>query len=204
MDPLSISASVAGLITLADVVIDRTYKTIITCKNAGPDAQRLLEETTALIGTLKALDNLGQNDSHHLESQLPSAQVTGCRDILLKVREKLDKTNPNGQNTLVKIKRTLLWPITKAETDKILESMERYKATFSLCLSVDLLISSIKSSGVQTSVQEDVSSIRQSLSQLYRIAMSEKKKKLLEAFGSFDAEHAHYTNLGIRQNGTGL
>lgn len=90
MDPLSISASVAGLITLADVVIDRTYKTIITCKNAGPDAQRLLEETTALIGTLKALDNLGQNDSHHLESQLPSAQVTGCRDILLEVREKLD------------------------------------------------------------------------------------------------------------------
>jgi hypothetical protein len=104
----------------------------------------------------------------------------------------------------VRIKRTLLWPITKAETDKILQSMERYKATFSLCLSVDLLISSIKSSGVQTSVQEDVSSIRQSLSQLYRIAMSEKKKKLLEAFGSFDAEHAHYTNLGIRQNGTGL
>jgi ankyrin repeat protein len=204
MDPLSISASIAGLVTLADVVIDRTYKTIITCKNAGPDAQRLLEETTALIGTLKALDNLGQNDSHHLESQLPSAQVTGCRDILLKVREKLDKANPNGQNTLVKIKRTLLWPITKAETDKILESMERYKATFSLCLSVDLLINSINSSSVQASVQEDVSSIRQSLSQLYRIAMSETKKKLLEAFGSFDAEHAHFTNLSIRQNGTGL
>lgn len=204
MDPLSITASVAGLVALADIVIDRTYKTIITCKNAGKDAQRLLEETTALVGILKALDNLGQNVSHHVQSQIPLAQVTRCRDSLLKMREKLDKASPTGQQVFVKIKRTLLWPITKAETEEFLDSLERYKTTFSLCLSVDVLNNVVDSSDEQGKLQDDVTSMGQSLSQLYCIAMDEEKRKILEAFGAFDAESAHYVNLGARQSGTGL
>lgn len=204
MDPLSITASVAGLVALADIVIDRTYKTIITCKNAGKDAQRLLEETTALVGILKALDNLGQNASSHVQSQIPLVQVTRCRDSLLKIREKLDKASPTGQQVFVKVKRTLLWPITKAETDRFLDSLERYKTTFSLCLSVDVLNNVVDSSDEQGKLHDDVTSINQSLSQLYCIAMDEKKRKTLEAFGAFDAESAHYVNLGTRQSGTGL
>jgi hypothetical protein len=37
MDPLSIASGVAGLIMLAEVVISRTYNTIIKCKNASED-----------------------------------------------------------------------------------------------------------------------------------------------------------------------
>ena len=43
-DPLSIASGVAGLITLAEVVIDRTYKIYTSCKNAGKDARKLLRQ----------------------------------------------------------------------------------------------------------------------------------------------------------------
>lgn len=58
MDPLSIASSVAGLITLADVVISRTYNTIIKCKNASEDACRLLREVQSLLGILQSVSTL--------------------------------------------------------------------------------------------------------------------------------------------------
>jgi hypothetical protein len=55
MDPLSVASGVAGLVTLAEVVISRTYNTIITCKHASEDSRKLLREVQALAGILQSL-----------------------------------------------------------------------------------------------------------------------------------------------------
>ena len=55
IDPLSIASGVAGLVTLADVVISRLYNTIIACKNASKDARKLLQEVQSLLGVVQSV-----------------------------------------------------------------------------------------------------------------------------------------------------
>ena len=72
-EPLSFASGVAGLITLADVDIERTYKTIVTCTNAGKDAQRLLQQIQSLLGILKSLHTLELqvNDNAVFRTKIP-------------------------------------------------------------------------------------------------------------------------------------
>jgi len=55
MDPLSISASVAGLITLADLVLARGFKFLKMIKNANQEVTMLITEITSLYGVLHSL-----------------------------------------------------------------------------------------------------------------------------------------------------
>jgi hypothetical protein len=55
MDPISISASIAGLITLADIVLVRGFKFVKMFKNANQEITMLIAEITSLYGVLHSL-----------------------------------------------------------------------------------------------------------------------------------------------------
>jgi Fungal N-terminal domain of STAND proteins len=55
MDPLSISASVAGLITLAELVLGRGFKLAKAFRNADQEVTKLIAEVTSLYGVLQSL-----------------------------------------------------------------------------------------------------------------------------------------------------
>ncbi len=55
MDPLSISTGVAGLITLAELVLGRGFKLAKTLKNADQEVTKLIAEVTSLYGVLHSL-----------------------------------------------------------------------------------------------------------------------------------------------------
>ena len=55
MDPLSISASVAGLITLAELVLNLGFKLRKRFKNASQEVTMLIAEITGLYGVLHSL-----------------------------------------------------------------------------------------------------------------------------------------------------
>lgn len=54
-DPFSISAGIAGLINLADVVFGRLYKYVKAVKSSSRDIQKLSSEIRALYGILSSL-----------------------------------------------------------------------------------------------------------------------------------------------------
>jgi len=52
MDAISIAASIAGLITLADIIVVRGYKYIKDVKNAEISVATLIDEVNKLSGIL--------------------------------------------------------------------------------------------------------------------------------------------------------
>lgn len=140
MDPLSVASGVAGLVTLAEVVMSRTYNTIIACKHASEDPRKLLREVQALAGifqSLVALENkLG---AAALRSQITAPQVPECQKTLQCIRDMLEKSDPKeqGMSFVQRAKRTLKWPLSASDTEEFLAEMERHKPSFDLALSVD-------------------------------------------------------------------
>lgn len=207
MDPLSVASGVAGLVTLADVVISRTYNTIIACKHASEDSRKLLREAQALLGILQSLASLETKlGAAALTSQIPAAQVLACQQTLQNIRDKLEKSDPkeDGISVFQKAKRTLKWPLSSSETENFLSEMERHKSTFDLALSADALnaILSSQRAGERTDVKID--SIANSVNKLCRIENTQEDRRLLQMIGAEDADDTYQANLKLHQHGTGL
>ena len=203
-DPLSIASGVAGLITLADVVLERTYKTIICCKNAGDDARRLTQEVQTLLGVLKGLHvlEIQVNNSSTFQTKIPADVRHQCQLTLERLRDKLSDADPRGTTSkLKKIQRTLMWPLTCSETDQVLAEIERYKSTFDLTVSIETLEAMFVSSKEQKRLTEDIDKIKK---QLYRVEITRERRAMLNFFGTFDSEPNHQMSVRLRLAGTGL
>ena len=59
-DPLSISASIAGLMTIADIVIRNGYKYIKAVRESDKAVASLINEVNSLSGTLHSLRNIAE------------------------------------------------------------------------------------------------------------------------------------------------
>ena len=202
-----IAAGISGLVTLADVVINRTYKTIKACRNAGKDSQRLLQEVQALLGILNGLKVLADETAKGiLDSHIPAEEILRCQRTLIKARDKLVKASPDEPDisTATKWKRILRWPISSEETNEILEEINRHKMTFDLSVSVDTLQSILAASSEQTKIARGIEDVRKALRDITRIQLSDERRRVLDFFGTFDAEVAHGKNTELRQAGTGL
>ena len=204
---LDAAAGIAGLITLADVVIDRTWRTIKACKNAGRDSQRLLQEVQALLGVLYGLQKLAaQVTRASLMTHVAPEQMLNCQRTLIKIRDKLMKADPNEDriSSSKKWMRTLMWPFTSSETETFLEEIERYKATFNLTTSMDTLETIFAASAEQNKIARGVDDVRKALENITRIQITKERQRVLEFFGTYDAEISHGKNTQIRQHGTGM
>jgi hypothetical protein len=207
MDPLSVASGVAGLVTLAEVVISRTYNTIITCKHASEDSRKLLREVQALSGILQSLVTLETKlGAAALQSQIPAAQAHACQTTLQNIREKLEKADPkeDGISFVQRAKRTLRWPVSASETNSFLDEMERHKSTFDLALSVDALDAMIGSqqAGIMASIKID--EVVHTLDKLWRVETTKEHRRLLHLLGAEDADEAYRMNARLHQYGTGL
>jgi hypothetical protein len=207
MDPLSIASGVAGLITLAEVVISRTYNTIIACKHASEDSRKLLREVQALVGILQSLSSLESKlGTAALQSHIPAAQVLSCQQTLQNIRDKLEKSDPkeNGISIFQKAKRTLKWPLSASDTDKFLAEMERHKSTFDLALSVDALDAILASQQAGEKTDTKIDDVVQALDRLCKIENTKEQRRILQLIGAEDADEAYRANLKLHQHGTGL
>lgn len=204
---LDVAAGIAGLVTLADVVIDRTARTIRACKNAGKDSQKLLREVQLLLGILNGLKTIaGQLPKGSLHALISSDVIQDCQKTLASVRDKLVKANPDetGISTATRILRILKWPINEPETQKIMSELERYKTAFDLSLSLDSLQSITDSRSTQASIARNVKDVRKALADITRIHLNIERHSVLKYFGTFEMEEPHGKNTQLRHPGTNL
>ena len=142
-DPLSISASVAGLMTIADIVIRNGYKYITAVRDSDKAVASLINEVNALSGTLHSLRNIAEGleggdapfisttQIHHVES---------CYRTLRKVNELLDKFELSKTKSMVeRAAQRLKWPLTHSETKTLASEVARHRETLSLALNADEL-----------------------------------------------------------------
>ena len=106
------------------------------------------------------------------------------------------------------IKRKLHWPFKSSEVKSLVAEIERHKATLGLALSADGMSRLLQPLSLQGSIRDTVDEIKLELRQKHeadtRVAMNEKRKKILKLFGEVDPSKNQRMGLKLRQPGTGL
>lgn len=206
MDPLSVASGIAGLVKLTEIVISRTWNTVIACMLASKDSRRLLCEVQALSGLLQGLASLESKlGSRSLQSQISAKQVLECQQTLQNIRDKLDKADPKekGISIVQKTKRTLIWPLTSTETDGFLAEMERHKSGFDLALSLDALDAMLAFDQAEEELVHKVDQVKVAVERLWKVQSAKEDRNLLRLVGADDADESYRTNLELHQSGTG-
>jgi ABC-type transporter Mla subunit MlaD len=140
MDPLSISASVAGLIMITNSIVTNGFKYLSEFKQSDETIRNLFHEVNLLFGILHSLEKVTERleadeSSHQYTTRIH--HINACDNTLRKIAAQLDKVKAKRNKTIDKTRQRLLWTMSKLETQNLLAEVERHKASLSLALSVD-------------------------------------------------------------------
>ncbi|KAF4472043.1 Ankyrin repeat [Fusarium albosuccineum] len=143
-DPLSMAASIAGIISLADALYRHVYKFARAAIGAKEDVQLLANEVNAFSGvlrTLEALANELETSGQAFEPALQVDHLTQCRGLFEKIQARVMKAadNFNSRSRLEGIARQLKWPFSASETRGLLQQLSRCKDSISLATSADTM-----------------------------------------------------------------
>ena len=210
-DPLSVSASISGLLTLADIVFRRTYKYVKAVKKAPKEISALSTEIGSLYGILSSLQLISrQLEGETFDTSTRTHHVQSCFETLEHVRSILDKDDTSSihDQRLETLKRKLRWPFTSSEVKDLIAEIERHKATLVLALNVDCMSGLLKALSRQDEVRSTVEGLRTELKERHeaetRIAIDKERPEILISFAKVDPRSNHDMSRKLRSPGTGL
>lgn len=138
MDPLSIAASVAGLVSLtldASLTVGSYYK---AAKDASKTVQEIQQELFLMHSVLQQLDDLLQSQqmksNAFAQPSVLATAVTSCTQSVGDIYSKLQRPKQDG---LSRAKEALKWPFGEKDIQKRLEALRRYTSTFQFSLTVE-------------------------------------------------------------------
>jgi hypothetical protein len=155
MDPVSATASIAGLIALASAITTFCYTYGTTARDYQKELKTLKEESTQLCGVLSAIKSIiedAEEDANPVLSfsrvQQPSSMpvsdkiqiirredIVSCEDTLLEVMSVLTSLSPQTGKLWKNAMKRIQWPLKKVPLQALLDKMERNKSAFTLALS---------------------------------------------------------------------
>jgi hypothetical protein len=108
-DPLSVAASVAGLITIAEAVISNRYQYVKDAKDSGSQIATLISEITNLFGVLHSLHLVAcRFEGEKFDSTMQIHHIQSCYLVLDKIQQQLDKSDPaKSHNPFDAVRRKL-------------------------------------------------------------------------------------------------
>lgn len=211
MDPLSLSASIAGLVSLADVVFRAVFKYARAVKDAENYVQTLSDGIIELITMLKSLEALAlafEYDGDEFDPLLSARHLDQLRQVLRKIEMKVKKPLESfKQSKLDGVMRRLKWPFSISETKELLDDLTRHKATITMALSADsmrgvqLLLSKNAELGKEVS---DMSKIITKIEINTQITVEEKQQRTLSYFMKISPQPNLEMSLKLKHPMTGL
>jgi hypothetical protein len=143
-DPLSIGASVAAFIQLADSVLRMCNDYIQAIKDAPKDMLIIIGEMTslkAILESFRAVD-LHVNTIKLVPSLFETmGPVEACRRCLLTLQSLLPQDNPEisqGKPRKITI-ADLTWPLKQSKARKLLAEISGHKSTLLLAITGDMM-----------------------------------------------------------------
>ncbi|KAI1861488.1 hypothetical protein JX265_009455 [Neoarthrinium moseri] len=196
-DPFSISASIAGLIGLVDVIFIKTLqcrKHLKLAKNADDDVKRIADQISAIAGTLKRLELLAQVLDDEPFDETPSLGVViAC-----------DRT----PNKFSQWKGKLLWPFSVEETKDLLADLSRHQNHLQLAISADsmngLLLCLSRQEFLGRAMAKMEGQVERISDIVVRVEISTKRQKVRDFFLKVNPQEALETNLRLRYPMTGI
>jgi hypothetical protein len=161
MEALGVASSIAGLISLADVIAFKISKYYSLVKGAQSEIRQLLLEVQSLYGVLNSLKLLAQclEDAQPSQSMFCDPPLNlfvrangefeaiahvahmdhfqTCRHNLDHLKRSLNKLELDPSKPIEVVKTKLLWPFKAAETKELVQKISRNKSDLTEALTAD-------------------------------------------------------------------
>ncbi|KAF4829931.1 Vegetative incompatibility protein HET-E-1 [Colletotrichum siamense] len=195
-DPLSIAASIAGLISLADVVFTRLIKYKNSIKDAEKELGDLAKEVNLLGGALNSLARLARAlEAGSFDSNLRMQNIEDCSESLIKLDAKLSKIDTTSVRT------KLFRPISTDQVREWLDVLSRHKRNINLALSADSMDAMMK---LLAKEDERVEIVKETHRITIRIDKTMEDKRLLDFYVQHNPQQNYDMSLQLRHGRTGL
>ena len=208
-DPLSISASIAGLVTFTDAVFRRTFNYVKAVKGAPNELSALITAIGALSGILHNLSLIAsQLEGESFDSTIQANHIHSCLQTVDKIRSILDKFDSSIEGHSMKTMKRLKWPFSGTEIKDLCTEIEGHKTTLSLALTTDGLSGLLQTLSRQKDLQSGINGIESELKRKHevetRVAITKERRKVLNWIQPYDPHQIHGMSLRLRHPGTGL
>jgi hypothetical protein len=162
--PWTVSLSRRGsrVVSVADIVVRTLIKYLSEVKDAKRDISALLTETSNLNGILRKLELLArQFQDEEVPATVQTHHLHHCHMTLERLRGLLEHAYPSKhESSLRAFERRLRWPISKPETEKLVDELQRHKTTLNLALTADGMSALLHALSRQSEIREDVREIK--------------------------------------------
>jgi hypothetical protein len=131
MDPLSLTASITAVVTLAAQVSSICYEYIIAVANASKDAQSLWSELTIVSYLLSNLNTIIPSipKGQSIWFAVVKATKDDYETALKELQQRLEAARPPQKSSLNRLKKKLVWPFEKDDFDQVMGRLERQKTS---------------------------------------------------------------------------
>ncbi|KAK8137409.1 hypothetical protein PG984_002902 [Apiospora sp. TS-2023a] len=210
-DPLSIAASIAGVVTLADLVFGRLYKYAKAVKDVPAEVKQLTTLVNDLGGLLNSLARLARAlEGERFDVSLRMQHVDACNSVLASLDKLLQKAEKDlakpGQ--LDRIQRKLKWPFSTSQIKEYLAELSTHKDSIVLALSADTMNGLLQSLSFERKLldatDEIIQDVRETRKITTRIEESSERTKVLKAFLKHNPQENYDMSLSLRHPRTGL
>lgn len=138
MDPLSLTVSIATLISMAGSILSKCYTYGYAVAGASEEKKDLLEEIKNLCGILAGLNSLlgsGGVSSFHVTTMAET--IRQCETTLQGLEVLLEKSMGGEKIGAGKTFTRMMWPLKSNAIVPVLARLERQKAAFTNIMAQD-------------------------------------------------------------------
>ncbi|KAK8067373.1 hypothetical protein PG997_014120 [Apiospora hydei] len=210
-DPLSIAASIAGVVTLADLVFGRLYKYVKTARDAPNEVKELAAMVNDLGGLLNSLARLAralQGETFDVSLRMQHADT--CSFILSKLDKIFQKADKDLEKSgqLDKFQRKLKWPFSTSQIKEYVSELSIHKESMSLALSADSMNGLLQCLSFERKILDTTEEIRLDVKETRKITTlieeSSERTKVLESFLKHNPQESYEMSLSLRHPRTGF
>jgi len=138
MDGLSGAASVIAVVDMSTKVASLCFQYSVAVKDAKGDIERLQKKVTDIKTVVQEVQKLldKQDKSQLFTTRKLLNSIEECHQQLQRLKAQLEPGR--GRKAMQRVGfRSLKWPFTSKQVEKMVVSLEQYEHTFSLALQVD-------------------------------------------------------------------
>jgi len=206
MDPLSISASIAGLLSLTDTVFARLIRYCKSAKHAGEEIRQLADEVNLLGGAIHSLSRLAKGfKDEPANEKYCMHNIRSCQRLLTNLDTRLRKSAPDPDKAEG---ISLRWPLSSSRVQEILEELATCKNNITLALSANSMDALLKCISTQAGLETTTANILENTAQTKhitnRIEQNARHRDVETFFLKYNPQDNYETSLRLRHPRTGF
>jgi hypothetical protein len=219
-DPLSISASIAGLVALADLIFRSGTKYAKSYRGTSTEVANLIREIRSLSVILHNISlvafDLEETESpelttvHEPRPILQPHYLHDCHQLLRRLETGLSRTESslNSDSGRQRLHARIKWPFTSTKSKEMIQDIQRYNQIIHTALAADSLALLKYCLSRQAEIKDGLDKIKGTAEKILdiqvKIALDAKRNQVLRDFGQVNPRGEYETNRKLRYGLTGL